>query len=498
MLCRNTKIRKCFEMIPVVSPAQAAQLDKYMIEKKRIAGLLLMEQAADEVARAAIGLNPSGPILVVCGKGNNGGDGLAAARILKTRGYTVKVGVTSPDYRGDAAVNFEFFAWENSYTVLDSQNIDDFFNCNADVIIDAVFGTGLSREPEGLYADIIDHINAHRAKVVSVDIPSGVFGSTGFCNSAVYADITVTFQYPKVGHFIFPGFEHTGKLIVKKIGIDDGSMEFKTYHVDELSLPKRARNTNKGNYGKLTIVAGSKNYSGAAALCSRAALRAGAGLVTCACDAVTAQALKASLPEAMTIACGEDFIQDVRALEDLISDHPFALGPGIATSQPTANVVRTLIKLKNPKVVDADALNILSSSLDMLEGSNCIITPHPKEFSRLTGLSVPQILSDPLHHAKEFARKMGIVVLLKGSSSVITDGNISYIVTAGAPSMAKGGSGDVLTGVAGGLLAQKYSLIDAAYTAAYLCGKAGEAANKKWGDFAPLASDTINCLHITE
>lgn len=119
----------------------------------------------------------------------------------------------------------------------------------------------------------------------------------------------------------------------------------------------------------------------------------------------------------MTIACGEDFIQDVRALEDLISDHPFALGPGIATSQPTANVVRTLIKLKNPKVVDADALNILSSSLDMLEGSNCIITPHPKEFSRLTGLSVPQILSDPLHHAKEFARKMGIVVLLKGSSS---------------------------------------------------------------------------------
>ncbi len=486
------------KLTPVVTPKESSLSDRYMIDKLRIPGVLLMEQASDEVARAAASLcGKDDVILVLCGKGNNGGDGLAAARILISRGYNVKVGVTSENYSDDAGINFEFFKAFGGYTLITPDNTEDIFACDAKVIIDALFGTGLSREPGGIYAELISLINAHPAKVVSVDIPSGVFGETGQCGLCVDADITVTFQYPKIGHYIYPGAEHAGRLIIKKIGVDDNTQPC-VYHVDDVTLPPRARNTNKGSYGKLTIMAGSKNYSGAAILCTHAAMRTGSGLTTCLCDSVTAIATKAALPEAMAKICGDEYVCDEQSVIKYFNATAAVIGPGLGTEAATAHVVKRAVSYPLPKVIDADALNILSNDINLLKGTNCVITPHPREFSRLTNIPVSNVLSNPIKHACDLALKLGIVVLLKGASTVITDGRTTFIVTAGAPSMAKGGSGDVLSGVIGGLLAQGYGLLESAYMGAFLCGKAGEAANKNLGDYAPLAGDTIDNLNIWE
>ena len=484
-------------MIPVVTPKAAAELDRYMIEERRIPGLLLMEQAADEAARQAMRLSAGGRILVVCGKGNNGGDGLAAARIMLAQGCDVRVGVVTEDYTGDAGANFAFFAESGEYYLLTRDTHEDFFACEAAVIVDAFFGTGLSRTPSGLYDELIDDINAHPARVVSVDIPSGVYGETGFCENAVYADVTVTFQHPKIGHYIYPGAEHAGEIVLKKIGVEEGR-SYDVFHVDDIKLPPRKRNTNKGSYGRLAILAGSRELSGAAILCARAALRTGAGLVSCASDVMTCAAMKAALPEAMASPCGEYCVSDTDKALALIGSSPFVMGPGLGTGDEATELICRAAELKNPKVIDADAINVLARFPELLDGSNCVITPHPKEFSRLTGMSVAQILCDPLGSARAFAEQMGIVVLLKGASTVITDGRTSYIVSAGAPSMAKGGSGDVLAGVIGALIAQGFGLLEAAYSAAYLCGKAGEAAYEKLGGYAPLAGDTIENLFRAE
>ncbi len=484
-------------MIPVVTPREAAQLDKYMIEERAIPGILLMEQAADEVARQAMRLADGGRILVVCGKGNNGGDGLAAARILLSQGCDVRVGVTSEEYSGDAGANFEFFKKNGDYALITHENLGDFFSQDAAVIVDALFGTGLSRAPMGLYDELICEINAHSASVVSVDIPSGVFGETGYCKNAVFADVTVTFQHPKTGHFIYPGAEHTGKLIIKKIGVESGR-KYDKFLVDDIKLPQRRRNTNKGSYGRLAILAGSRELSGAAILCARAALRTGAGLVSCMSDEMTCAAMKAALPEAMAAPCGEYSVSDIDKAIGMIGASPFVMGPGLGTGDEVTELICSAAELENKKVIDADAINVLARFPELIVGSKCVITPHPKEFSRLTKMSMGDILSDPLGCAKRYAREAGVVVLLKGASTVITDGSLSYIVAAGAPSMAKGGSGDVLSGVTGALIAQGYGLLQAAYTAAYLCGKAGEAAYERLGGYAPLASDTIENLFRVE
>ena len=482
----------------VVSPETAGKIDRYMTEEKGIPSLLLMEQAASALANKAQQVSKNGKITVVAGKGNNGGDGLAAARILLGRGFCVKTWVTSEDYKADAAVNFEYFKKNGNYSLLNDDAVDSLFEDDSDLIIDALFGTGLKRKPEGLYARIIEKINGSGKTVLSADIPSGVFSKTGEAPLAVYADYTVTFQYEKNGHLIYPGAEHTGELTVKKIG-DDSGFDFPHFHhVCGTELKKRSRNTNKSAYGRVTVVAGSYRYSGAAVLCSKAALRAGAGLVTCFTDRVTALSIKSSLPEAMAVSVGEKCVENCDEILNSAGKSVLAIGPGLSTDKKARLAVYELLKLENKKIIDADAINILSDHPELLSGANCVITPHPKEFSRLSGLSVEEILKDPVKAAVDFAAKYKIIVLLKGASSVITNGKDVYIVTAGAPSMAKGGSGDVLTGVTASLAAQGYELLEAAYTAAYLCGKAGEAANKQLGDYFPTAEDTINNLFRTE
>jgi len=475
----------------VITPARAAEIDRHMIEQLGIPGILLMEQAACAVADEAEKLANGGKILVLCGKGNNGGDGWAAARILMTRGYEVRIGAVTTELSGDAAANQVFFERTGRYELLTENT--SFFSDHADavVIIDALFGTGLHREPGGIYAELIEKINKHPAKVVAVDIPSGVFGADGYAKTAVKADVTVTFQYPKLGHYLFPGRDFTGRLVIAKIGIDLSSPS-SVVHIDDYHLPPRPANSNKGTYGRLLIAAGSKGMAGAAVLSASAAVAAGSGLTTVLCTDHTANVLQVSVPEAIVLPCGENaFDFDLTSLPRLTA---LAIGPGLGKTEDIHILLQKLLPLSAPKVVDADALNVISAHPELLDiMKNAVLTPHPAELARLTGMHVDAILNNPVKAATEFAAMHKTTVLLKGATTVVTDGKRTALITAGCPGMAKGGSGDVLTGVIGSLLAQGMELFSAAATGAYFCGKAGERAYAELG-IAMSPRDTIRNL----
>ncbi|MBR0135020.1 MAG: NAD(P)H-hydrate dehydratase, partial [Clostridia bacterium] len=426
--------------------------------------------------------------------GNNGGDGLAAARILLTRGYDVICGITGEPSTNDAYINAQFLIATGRLETI-AENSGFIRTSGADVIIDALFGTGLKRRPSGLYEELINDMNAHAAKVVCADIPSGVFGDTGQCELGVYADTTVTFQNVKTGHLVFPGREHTGKLVTAKIGADDRRDAFNKFWADEIVLPPRKSNTNKGSFGKLSIIAGSKGMAGAAVLAAKAAVKAGCGLTRVGTTEFAAAVVQKSAPEATVKILGAEDIDPKEALG--FTEGALAIGPGLGTNASVKETVRVLIGLELKKVIDADALNVMAEDKAMLESlKNAVITPHPKEFSRLSGMSMSDILSDPVKAAGEFALMYKTTVLLKGATTVVTDGKRTVIVTAGSPAMAKGGSGDVLTGVTGALLAQGYAPFEAAYTAAYFCGRAGERAAKEKGEYSASPLDTIENLFM--
>ena len=483
----------------VLTSAQAREIDRIMIEKIHIPGILLMEQAAAAVADAVEELcSKSCRVLCICGNGNNGGDGWAAARILKLRGHETAIAATSKKLPPDAEANMKVFIGHSETTWLDSANASEFFSGASerfDVIVDALFGIGLSREPEGLYSDIIGMINESGLPVVSVDIPSGVFCDSGACTVGVNADVTVTFQYAKPAHYLFPGREHTGRLVIAPIGfVREEPVPAGLCFVDHFSLPPRRSNTNKGTYGRLSVIAGSKGMSGAAVMCAKAAVASGAGLTTVHTCGYTADVVQHSVFEAMAVTVGSCFerIKDMDLSELIKNSSALIAGPGLGQHDDLHQLISAICILDIPKVIDADALNMAATVPGIVFGKNTVLTPHPMEFSRISGFSIIQILAEPVKTAASYAKKHGVVVLLKGATTVVSDGSISYLVTAGAPSMAKGGSGDVLSGITGALLAQGLPAIEAAYGAAYIAGKAGEAAAAEKGSCAPTPMDTIS------
>ncbi len=475
-------------MKAVVTPRQALEIDSHMMKFSKIPGLLLMEQASTAVARAVMDLVPGGRVLLLCGNGNNGGDGLAVARILLTHGYDVHVACDANAKRPpDSAVNYEF--WKDRQTLpLEPHVVIDVF----DVIVDALFGTGLSRPLEGKYEAIANAVNECTARVVAVDIPSGVCGLTASCDAAIKADVTVTFQHAKPGHLLYPGAEYTGELIVAPIGVH--SVKTEIFHYDESTLPERKRNSNKGTYGKAGIIAGSKGMAGAAVLATLGSIRSGAGLTKVfACEYV-ADILQYRVSEAtVTIAPDNCYFTDMsipkvrQFLQDCTS---IAIGPGLSTDI-SAEFAAAVLGSDVPKVADADALN---KARNVKFGKNTIITPHPREFARLADMDVSSVLADPLGSAKAYAREHGVVCLLKGAATVVSDGQVSGIVTQGSAGMAKGGSGDVLSGVIAGLLAQGISPLTAALEGAYLCGSAGQRAQERKNSRSMTPSDVLEEL----
>jgi len=499
-------------MIHVLNKRDMQALDRYMIEKCRIPSALLMENAAFGITTAVSGrFGTDTRIVAVCGAGNNGGDGFAAARQLEAKGYHVTVCLVgrTAELKGDAAMNAAFFGPRIIEITDENTAKEQLSGLSGCVLIDAVFGVGLSREVTGLYAAVLTLINQSGAYVVACDIASGIDADTGAVRgAAVKADETVTFQCAKPGHLLFPGRAYTGALTVKEIGAAHGFSQGYMGWADTITLQKRRKDTHKGSFGHLACVTGSRGMTGAGVMCVRAALRAGAGLVTAGVPESVQGLFAQSSPESLTFAL-DDFSGGlsescVGGLDRLMAGKTaLAAGPGLSLGGGAAAAVRHLVTHYDiRKVFDADALTIIARDLNVLERKtgDIVLTPHPKEFSRLCGVPLDMILQDPLEYAREFALKYGVTLLLKGATTIVTDGARTVFVTAGSPGMARGGSGDVLTGVIGGLMCGGReggkSAFEAAVTGAYICGKAGEAAAAQLGELSMTAMDTLS--HIAE
>ncbi len=507
----------------VLTAAEMNAVDRATIELG-IPGIILMETAAtrcvEVLAETFAPLN-SHSILVVCGKGNNGGDGLAIARQLHTR-YRPRelrvVLIADPaELKGDAAANLQ---------MLHGSGLQEYHDFGPEMrtttlVVDAVLGTGLNGPATGPAASAIREINRAFpfAKVFSVDLPSGLSGGSGIPpGDYVRADVTVTFTAPKICHALPPAANLMGDLRVVDIGSpctlyeDDAAVrlaQITPASVAPLFAP-RLRDGNKGRYGHVLVVAGARGKSGAAAMSGIAALRAGAGLVTVACPESALSAIAAHSPELMTEPLPETASGAIskaaipRLLELADKRSVVAIGPGIGTDDETAAVVSHLFHhLTKPLVVDADALNCLAGK--NLPGKKWtggealrVLTPHPGEMSRLSGHGIPEIQADRVTAARRFAEDRNVVLVLKGEGTLLgfPDGRV-WINPTGSPSMATGGTGDILTGMIAGLLGQFPHDTDRAIAGAvWLHGKAGELAARATSEQSVIATDLL--LHLAE
>lgn len=501
----------------ILTAAQMREVDRRTIELG-IPGLILMENAAHRVVELLLEkFSPLGRqrIVVLCGKGNNGGDGFAVARLLaiRFRPQALHVALTgSPDeLHGDAATNFHMLravGCEVGFEITPEMR-------RATLVIDALLGTGLQGPARGVSADWIHRINTGfpEARIVSVDIPSGLQSDSEKCSGeAVRADYTVTFTAPKPCQVLSPACLNVGELRVGAIGSPPELYEKDDSVWLSLSSPAafrdlfqpRVADSNKGTYGHALIVAGARGKTGAAVMAGVGALKAGAGLVTVASAESAIMAIASYAPEVMTERLNETNAGSVSeqalengSFEELVHKKTVvAIGPGMGGHQDTVAFIRRLVnELKLPMVVDADALNAIAGTALKPQGAR-VLTPHPGEMARLIGGTVDDVQSDRLGVARRFAQEHRVVVVLKGNRSVIAFPNgQAWINPTGSPAMATGGTGDVLTGILAGLIAQFPNDFDRAVLAGvYLHGRSGELGAKKVGEKSFMATDLFHYL----
>lgn len=484
-------------MQKVLTCAQMRAADEYTIRTLGVASQELMERAGAAIAEEAETLLSScggKKALAVCGGGNNGGDGWCAARLLLEKGYDVSVFSLSKEFSPDCAAQREKFTGEQVQTFLS----------DADVIIDAIFGTGFHGEPQGEFAEAIRKINQSGAKVVSADIPSGLNGDSGMCSLCVRADVTVAVGELKAGLLLANGADVCGKIVRKDIGIRTGEEAmWRTQAQDFAPLfPPRRKNSNKGNFGKAVILAGSLRYSGAPLLSAAAALRTGCGYTCLALPEELFSACIGKFPEAIltrapsekgSLRCDEPFLRSLMAGADCI-----AVGMGCGVSDGVYDILCFLLReYRGVLLIDADGINALAAyGVQVLENAACkvILTPHPKEFSRLSDCDFSEVLENGVSLAQAFAKEYGCTVLLKGNTSVITDGKEVLLNTEGTPALAKGGSGDVLSGIIAAIAARGVSPLQAAACGAFLLGRAGEYAAREKGEYSVIGTDVTEKL----
>ncbi|MEG1560092.1 MAG: NAD(P)H-hydrate dehydratase [Clostridia bacterium] len=496
----------------IVTGEKMRALDAYMINECKIPAILLMESAAEAVLNE---ITEGGfkRVLILCGAGNNGGDGLALLRKLIMRGIDAEGALLFADetFSGEARLNLDILKSTGViFKILDSKVAVDllFSGAEYDIIIDAIFGTGLNRNIEGNAAYVIERANAFTAFKIAVDIPSGVDATTGHIfKTAFRADKTVTFQAIKRGLLIFPGREFAGDVILKKIGLTPENYKISNEFLIEqddvrMLLPIKRQNSNKGDFGRLLIIAGSENMRGAPIMTLRAAIRGGAGLTKLLSVASVVENISLKVPEAMAESLGENYDAiDFDVLKRGINFADcIAIGPGMGGREGVFKIVSEVLMSKKPTVIDADALNALSlnsGGLSLLH-ENAVVTPHLKEFSRLSLKSVDEIIDDPVNSALCFSKRFSAAVLLKGPTTIITnkDGELQYNITGNA-GLAKGGSGDVLTGLIGAMLASKLNPFSAAGAGAFLLGHSAMTAARLLNLRALIASDVIDAIGET-
>ena len=500
----------------VATAEQMRGFDRRASEEFGVPSIVLMENAGRsvfEAVRDALGGLENRHITIVAGRGNNGGDGFVVARHLREAGARVSVFLLgSPeDVGGDARTNLDMLL-ESGVAVSGVASANDITAALATshAVVDAMFGTGLRGEVTGLPAEVISAINAAGKPVVAVDIPSGMDADTGeILGACVEADCTVTFALPKIGLLTYPGAACVGQMTVADIGIpkclyDGITVELVDESMAASKLPARPPDAHKGTFGTAVVIAGSLGMTGATAMASEAALRAGAGLSTLGCPAGLWNVMAAKLTEVMTRGLPDGgngaFSADAvsQALELIEKGDSTVVGCGIGTHAGTIEFVHRLVKLaRKPMIVDADGLNALAQDVGILEGEHgdLVLTPHPGEMSRLLGTSVQAVQSNRMDVAREAASRFRCVVVLKGARTLIADpsGRV-FINPTGGPGLATGGTGDVLAGAIGGLLAQGLSPLDAAVCGAFVHGRAGDIAAEELGAAGTIAGDVLGAL----
>lgn len=477
---------------------QAKQLDEHAIGKIGFPGTVLMEKAAmllssvlTEYVRKEEG------ILFVCGCGNNGGDAVAAARILHQQGYRTAILLVGETTRMSADLELQLrLAAACDVEAVTAEAID---SLEYSVLVDGLFGVGLNRPVEGIYKMMIEEMNRSRKKIVAIDIPSGIHGDTGkVLGTAVKARITVTFGVNKLGLVLYPGCEYAGNVIVGDIGYPMCSyeaIENPAYYYDDTDLescfPPRRPDGHKGTFGHVLVIGGSETMCGAAVLAGMTAYRMGAGLVKILSREDNRQTILSMIPEALfdTYDSREKLENGIKFADVII------LGPGLGKTDKAREIVEFVLQqTQKPVILDGDGITLSTRKQLKEVSAQWIITPHPKEFSHISEKNISEIKDDLLTSVKSFARETGGVVVGKDARTCVSDGVSCYVNVSGNSGMATGGSGDVLAGAIGGLVAQGMPCFEAAKAAVYLHGVAGDRYKEKYGEQGLMARDLIHYL----
>ena len=475
-------------------------IDNYCINKLKIPSIVLMENAAIKVVKN-IDFKKFKSFTIVCGTGNNGGDGLAVARQLFSMNMQIDVFIAgNHSMSKECNVNYDILKnmGININHIIKSEDIKELNEalCKNDMTIDAIFGIGLTRSVEGIYEQVINIINEKSKSTLAIDIPSGMkCDSFGILVVAVEADITISFETYKKGFLAYEGEKYTGNIKVEKIGVPDYVVD--KFHNNEYLMEvndikkiikKRSKYSHKGDLGRVTIMAGSEGFTGAAYISSQAAVRSGAGLVTLCTKNSIVDILKSKMVEAMTMS-----YEDSRFEAMILNSDSIAMGPGMGNDEFTFKQVSKILSMEGcPIVLDADALNVLKDNLDLLKNSKrkIVITPHMGEMSRLTGFPINQLVDNRIDIAVDFAKKYGVIVLLKGYNTIITDGKEVYVNSTGNSKMASGGMGDSLTGIIASFIGQGYETFKATILGAFLHGYCGDVLSRDMF--------CINASHVIE
>lgn len=509
------------EAMKILTSHQMKEIDRKTIEEVGIPGPVLMENAGIQIFRILKSRFPEiekETIVIVAGKGNNGGDGFVVARHILNNGGDplVLLLAAKEEIRGDAGTNLRI-AENIGVRIREVKSYEVWKKCRASlakatVIMDAIFGTGLMKPAEGLFAKAIEDINSSAGFKISVDIPSGLSSDTSeLIGPAVKADVTVALSAPKICHVFPPSEEWVGELIIADISIppllfDDANFKLEIVEQRDLSpyFQKRKRDAHKGTYGHLFIISGSVGKTGAAVMAAKAALKTGAGLVTIgtpqSCQPIVARSMMELMTEPLTETKEGTLSSEAlpRAIGLLEGKDGLLLGPGLGTHESTAEFVLSLLpRVKLPVVIDADGLNILAKNPELLKALKkpAILTPHPGEFARLLKLPTKEVRRNKLVLAPAFAKKYGIYLVLKGYRTlVVTPEGKMFVNPTGNPGMATGGSGDVLSGMIASMILQEKNILGATIAAVYLHGQSGDMAARKVGERALVAGDLIRYL----
>lgn len=499
----------------LVTGEEMQRYDTNTIKHSKIPGLVLMEQAALSAVTEIVRLFPETDknFLILSGKGNNGGDAMAVARLLKQKNYLVTVSIitnkpfTREDFSESAAVQYDILK------SMDIPLVTNMISDSYDIIIDGIFGVGLNREITGMAATIIQEANLCHGHKISLDVPSGIDSSTGsVCGTAFKADYTITFAFLKRGLYLFPGASYCGTIIKKEIGITDNSFlehppemfaltgEVKDY------LPARSPWGHKGTFGKVFLIAGSKNIGGAAILSGKSSMMCGCGMLKICIHKEHKSEVLTTLPEAMigTYDTRETAIENV--MNGITWADVIAIGPGMDTNDISAAMLETVIKNSNkPLVLDADALNLLATSefFHLLKEYQTnpetrrplVLTPHPLELARILGVNKETLVTSGLELTKNLAVKLQAVIVKKDARTIVCSHQNPYAINlCGNSGMATAGSGDVLTGIIAALLALGLSDYEAGVIGVYLHAKAGDLAAARKNEHSMLAGDICEAL----